>query len=97
MAHTRCAGGSVVASDLTILGPGNPGYSLSQYTNLNYGNGVAAFTPNSTYVWLDAKKVSPVPGPLPALGAAAAFGFSRKLRKLIKLAPGALGSALPRA
>ena len=27
---------------------------------------------------------TPVPGPLPALGAAAAFGFSRKLRKRIK-------------
>ena len=27
---------------------------------------------------------APVPGPLPALGAAAAFGFSRKLRKRIK-------------
>jgi hypothetical protein len=37
------------------------------------------------------------PGPLPALGAAAAFGFSRKLRKRIKLAPGATGSCLPLA
>ncbi len=27
---------------------------------------------------------APVPGPLPALGAAAAFGFSRKLKKHIK-------------
>ena len=39
----------------------------------------------------------PVPGPLPLFGAAAAFGFSRKLRKRIKRAPGALGSGLPRA
>jgi hypothetical protein len=31
---------------------------------------------------------------LPLFGAAAAFGFSRKLRKRIKLAPAALGSAL---
>jgi hypothetical protein len=38
-----------------------------------------------------------VPAPLPLFGAAAAFGFSRKLRKRIKLAPGARGSALPRA
>ncbi len=37
------------------------------------------------------------PGPLPLFGAAAAFGFSRKLRKRIKQAPGALGSALPQA
>ncbi len=29
-------------------------------------------------------QASPVPGPLPALGAAACFGFSRKLRKRIK-------------
>ena len=40
---------------------------------------------------------APVPGPLPLLGAAAAFGFSRKLRKRIKLAPNALGSGLPLA
>jgi hypothetical protein len=37
------------------------------------------------------------PGPLPLFGAAAAFGFSRKLRKRIKQAPSALGSALPQA
>jgi hypothetical protein len=37
------------------------------------------------------------PGPLPLFGAAAAFGFSRQLRKRIKLAPAALGSALPLA
>jgi hypothetical protein len=36
-----------------------------------------------------------VPGPLPALGAAAAFGFSRQLRKRIKLAPAPLVSGLP--
>jgi hypothetical protein len=41
--------------------------------------------------------VSPAPGPLPLFGAAAAFGFSRKLRKRIKLAPGALASSQPLA
>jgi hypothetical protein len=40
---------------------------------------------------------APVPGPLPLFGAAAAFGFSRKLRKRIKLAPAALGSSRPQA
>ena len=40
---------------------------------------------------------APVPGPLPLFGAAAALGFSRKLRKRIKLAPAALGSSLPLA
>ena len=36
----------------------------------------------SNYTWAQAELV-PAPGPLPALGAAAAFGFSRKLRKRI--------------
>ena len=40
---------------------------------------------------------APAPGPLPLFGAAAAFGFSRQLRKRIKLEPAALGSALPQA
>jgi hypothetical protein len=35
---------------------------------------------------------APVPGPLPALGAAAAFGFSRKLRKRIRRSPNAVSS-----
>jgi hypothetical protein len=34
-----------------------------------------------------------VPGPLPALGAAAAFSFSRKLRKSIKRSPNAVSSS----
>ena len=45
------------------LGPGNLGYGVSQYSNLNYGNGVAAITPTSTYVWLDAIKAVPIPCP----------------------------------
>jgi hypothetical protein len=46
-------------------------------TNTNY----SATDPD--YVWAQAELVPPVPGPIPALGAAAAFGFSRKLRKRI--------------
>jgi len=34
--------------------------------------------------WATADLAAPVPGPLPALGLGAAFGFSRKLRKRIK-------------
>jgi len=53
------------------------------------------------YVWAQATLYSgsaaSAPGPLPLLGAGAAFGFSRKLRKRIKLAPAALGSSLPLA
>lgn len=33
---------------------------------------------------VDAQKISQVPGPLPVFGVAAAFGYSRKLRKRIK-------------
>jgi hypothetical protein len=56
---------------------------------------------SSSQTWAQATAYTPpaasVPGPLPALGAGAAFGFSRKVRKRIKLAAGSLGSALPRA
>ena len=37
-----------------------------------------------TYTYAQADLATPVPGPLPALGAAAAFGYSRTLRKRIK-------------
>jgi hypothetical protein len=37
-------------------------------------------------------KISAVPGPVPAIGAFAAFGFSRKLRKRIKLSSNTLAS-----
>jgi hypothetical protein len=40
-----------------------------------------------------APPAAPIPGPLPALGAAAAFGFSRKLRKRIKGSANALSSS----
>ena len=41
---------------------------------------------NSSVTWAQvAPKTSAVPGPVPAIGAFAAFGFSRKLRKRIKL------------
>ena len=47
------------------------------------GGGVQQIT--STYVLVDAP-TSAVPGPLPIFGAAAAFGFSRKVRNRIKAA-----------
>ena len=41
---------------------------------------------NSSVAWAQvAPKTSTVPGPVPVIGAFAAFGFSRKLRKRIKL------------
>jgi hypothetical protein len=62
-------------------------------------SGTYASAAISTYALATAytPPAAPVPGPLPLFGAAAAFGFSRKFRKRIKLAPGALGSAMPRA
>jgi hypothetical protein len=40
---------------------------------------------------------APAPGPLPLFGAAAAFGFSRKLRKRIQESSQPLGAGRPRA
>jgi hypothetical protein len=54
------------------------------------------FSMNGFQLQADSNPTS-VPGPLPVLGAGAAFGFSRKLRKRIKLARVAMGSSLPRA
>jgi hypothetical protein len=50
-----------------------------------------------TYAQATLYTATPAPGPLPVLGAGAAFGFSRKLRKRIKLARVAMGSSLPQA
>ena len=53
--------------------------------------------PGLSYQYAQVAPAAAVPGPLPVFGAAAAFGFSRKLRRRIKLAQGALGSSQPRA
>ena len=71
------------------------------YNNTTHVVANAAPGPTETRTWAQATLYTPpaaaVPAPLPLFGTAAAFGFSRKLRKRIKLAPGALGSALPQA
>jgi len=63
-------------------------YSYFQYplSNPETGGGVSTHEPGSFIsVWAQVVPTAPpAPGPLPALGAAAAFGFSRQLRKLIK-------------
>ena len=61
-----------------------PGYSVSPS---NMGD----LRSRSTITW--AQATARVPGPLPALGAAAAFGFSRKLRKRIKGSANAVSSS----
>ena len=70
------------------------------YIGGTIGCGIA--NSSNTHVYAQATPYAPpstppVPGPLPLFGAAAAFGFSRKLRKRIKLAPAALGSSRPQA
>jgi len=67
----------------------------SQYPG-GYTGGTTYGSVDETYA-VAAQIPAPAPGPLPLFGAAAAFGFSRQLRKRIKRAPGSLGSALPRA
>jgi hypothetical protein len=84
-------------------GPGNGFISHVSFITSGVNSGNLNFTfeaINTSATWA---QVTPsaapaaTPGPLPLFGAAAAFGFSRKLRKRIKLAPAALGSALPQA
>ncbi len=81
-------------SQLGNPGP-NFGYEFAGFSGINaysfINSTLYAFeqTTEDTRDWAQATLVpssppSSVPGPLPALGAAAAFGFSRKLRKRIK-------------
>ena len=62
---------------------------LVRYEAFRFGQGIVfghVEVSNSVVTWAQATRVEAhVPGPLPILGLAAAFGFSRKLRKRIKL------------
>jgi len=48
---------------------------------------------SGSFVWAQGRELTPTPGPLPLLGALAAFGTSRKLRKRIKDSK-AIGSSI---
>jgi hypothetical protein len=48
---------------------------------------------SNSRTWAQAELVPPVPGPLPLFGAAAAFGFSRKLRQRIKIGTNSVSSS----
>ena len=64
-------------------------YFWHQFENLGLGS---QYQPaSSVYTWAQAD-LATVPGPLPAFGAAAAFGYSRTLRKRIK-ATNAVGAS----
>jgi hypothetical protein len=71
-------------------------YGFGWVSNYGVGQGVIGFPSGVTSrTWAQATlflSTAEVPGPLPALGAAAAFGFSRKLRKRIKRSPNAVSS-----
>ena len=73
--------------------------TISSYSYADFGtyNYTANF--DTSTIWAQVLPAAPtaVPGPLPLFGAAAALGFSRKLRKRIKLAPAAPASSLPQA
>jgi hypothetical protein len=71
------SGDEVIYTQYVFAEPAStyPGYSVS----LSHMGDLRS---RSTITW--AQATARVPGPLPALGAAAAFGFSRKLRKRIK-------------
>jgi hypothetical protein len=61
----------------------------------------AYYPPGGSAAWAQASLVSPpaapAPGPLPLFGAAAAFGFSRKLRRRIQVARKPLATIQPQA
>ena len=67
----------------------SPNIVSSQYRDANSGGGRNDLRSNTTITWAQVVPVSaPVPGPIPAFGAAAAFGFSRKLRNRINASKG---------
>lgn len=77
----------------------SPGNVFGRYYGYNGSNAINDYyrAASEPRVWAQVSPVStPAPGPLPALGAAAAYGFSRQLRKRIQGRFPA-GSALPLA
>ena len=71
------------------VGPSAPatrtGQFISYYANGDLFLDTEPVGNNARWAYVDPAYPLPVPGPLPALGAAAAFGFSRKLRQRIKV------------
>jgi len=65
-----------------LVGFGTTIYVVDTYTSTNGTSQITGITNSFT----TKSQTSEVPGPLPLLGAGAAFGFSRKLRNRVKLA-----------
>ena len=72
-------GSSTACPNQTFSGQANPASGIFQLTDASPN-----LSDTFAFTFAQADLVPPVPGPLPALGAAAAFGFSRKLRNRIK-------------
>jgi hypothetical protein len=76
-----------------ITGVGNPLQTQNEIfdctpsVGCRFNGGPSSSTPDATYTFVEATplQATPVPGPLPIFGAAAALGFSRQLRKRIKI------------
>jgi hypothetical protein len=71
-------------SEIAFWGPGVTSISVRQDFTINPTGSDASFDDIS--INLAQREVTEVPGPLPILGSAIAFGFSRKLRRRIKKA-----------
>lgn len=82
---------AVTFGGVNLIGPGPIPQTGGLWQTFTFNN-VAATGPSTTltfvgydnpsFFWVD--NVKATPGPLPALGVAAAFGFSRRLRQRIK-------------
>jgi hypothetical protein len=91
--------GPLFADKIRATNLGNtpgPAFYVKVDYGFYYGNFDSQFNETQA-TWAQAvsyrASASSVPGPLPALGAAAAFGFSRKLRKRIKRSNNAVSSS----
>ena len=90
-----------LGSDFARVGPlfaiGVPGPLIhsSVFSSKNNKSIWLASSPNRSHTFAQAVPASSaaVPGPVPAIGAFAAFGFSRKLRKRIKRSTNAISSS----
>jgi len=76
--------GSITAADPVDFAGGNIGPVVFNSSVTRTAGRVDVITDSFSLV--DPKTTIPTPGPLPILGAGAAFGMSRKLRRRIKLA-----------
>ena len=91
------SGSSIYAAATGGLGiSSNGGTSFTNYTTANglgsndlfdvYASGSSIYAATANGLSIAQLPTTPVPGPLPVAGAAAAFGFSRKLRRRLRAA-----------